>query len=483
MIHTGFLQCATRAPHRTAIVYASERISYGQLLNRALRAAKLLDAQSNHSSRPIAIIGDKRIEAIEAILAVLLTGRAYSFLNPKQRRPRIQRMIESLRPSLLMDLGSSEFDHAPESICGNVPFMRWRDELPADPHEPQAYPSGAAYVLFTSGSTGHPQGVVVSHEAGTFAQQSFVQTLGLGQGDLVANEVALNFDVSTFDIFSTLSVGATLHVVPDSVLDAPTDFTDYLELNRITTLFTVPTVARELIDSCRGAVGKLRHLQRLLLTGELISGRLTSLMSPFIAEGRVWNLYGATEFPWGLSRRLLHTDVGNPNVLDVPPNSAPGTELLEDGELVIRGTGLFSEYVSANTDFSRMFSSRGMFRTGDYAERKGDEYRFLGRRDRQSRREGYRIELREIENWIETYPGVQSCYIVADSPDGGFTAFVIPRPETQMSFRGLKRHLRRGLPSYMFPDRFEFLSDGPRTSSGKKDYSRLRDRVAAAPSA
>ncbi len=478
-IHAGFMETALRRPERIAVIDGDRRISYGELLQRARRLAALIDRNCGASRRPVAVMGDKSYRSVEAILAALVTGRPYSVLHPPQRAPRLKRMVGKLQPSVLIDLGSAEPDYNAEAIAGPTPILRLPEALPEDALAPVENLAGAAYVLFTSGSTGSPKGVIVSHGAAACAQRSIIRQVGLTADDIVASEVAFCFDVSTFDLFASFAVGATVVLASEDVLSDPPRLLGHLENCSITWLFTVPTVLRFLLESEPGAHVRLRRL-RVGLTGELIPARLAELMRPMIEGGaRIHNLYGGTEFPWGLSRRLLTADLAQPNVLDAEGDGEAVTaKLLDSGELLLQGRGLCSGYVSTATDFSAPFAPLPAFATGDFAERlPGGGYRFLGRRDRQVRKDGHRIELAEIERWIEEHPLVELCYASYDEASNSILASVSLRPQSdKMGLTSLEQHAKRGLPDYMVPSRISVLPVAPRTSSGKKDYTAVQER-------
>ena len=183
------------------------------------------------------------------------------------------------------------------------------------------------------------------HQAAYAAQQSFIGDIELRADEIIGNEVNLAFDVSVLDLAATWAVGAAVDLLPDSVLDVPTLALDYITSRGITSLFTVPTYARMLLECRPDAPGTLARLRRLMLTGEVIPSQLASLMAPLIDAGKVYNQLGATEFTHGPSRRLSPSDLHNPNRLDLDRATSVEATVQVDGELVLSGPGLFTGHV------------------------------------------------------------------------------------------------------------------------------------------
>jgi acyl-coenzyme A synthetase/AMP-(fatty) acid ligase len=270
-------------------------------------------------------------------------------------------------------------------------------------------------------------------------------------------------------------------LTPESILNDPLALLDHLESARITSLFTVPTVAVQLLEADPRAVTRLSSLRRLLLTGELISQKLGRLMVPLIQSGvRVHNEYGATEFPYGLSRILSLQDTKQPNILDTPVSGRAADFLLTPmGEVEITGPGVMSGYVDQTTDFEAPFRPLESYRSGDVAEwLPTGRLRLIGRHDRQVRHLGHRVELAEIEAALEEYPGIELASVRYDPERLEFTAHVsLPAGARQSRVEGeaFGTFLRRRLPDYMVPHHIRAIRMMPRTATGKKNYLALNE--------
>lgn len=465
MIHAGFLRSCEIYAEKVALTSPERQMTYDEVYHAALRVAGSLTRLGQNPDGVVAVYGGKSLEAIVVILGVLLAGRPYSFLNPAQTWPRVKRMVEVLRPDVLVDLDAG----VPRDDIDRKVTVVGREALGGEALQaPRQGNSPTAYVLFTSGSTGMPKGVAVGHRAAALAQKAFVDAVGLEADDVVSNEVALNFDVSTFDVFATLAVGGTVDVTPEAVLDDGSRYAAYLGERGITSLFTVPTVIRDM-EPYAAAFGGLR---RLMLTGELISKPVARILRPLIAKGVVYNCYGMTEAPWALAYRLRNDDVETPNLLE---RSGPcvEVELRDGGEICLKGAGLMQGYVTADVPLGALSETAAAYATGDFVEEAGDCFRLLGRRGRHVRLLGHRIELDEIEYWLEQCPQVALSMVVHDVEAEQLRAVVAVSPDEEESPEALWAHVKTVLPGYMWPAGIVWVAEIPRTVSGKKDYSRF----------
>lgn len=494
-VHSGFLDSVLRSPERIALRDDVRALTYSQLNEQVSAFSARLSAFLGDvgEGAPVAIIGDKSFDAIVAILAVLNLGRPYSFLHPAQRPGRLRRMVEILRPCLLLDLGSEDESHDPAALAAGTTRVATFAAIAASPAAPitprfPPTPDHAAYVLFTSGSTGHPKGVSVNHRSGVIAQRAFVEFVGLTEADVVGSEVGLNFDVSTFDIFSTFNVGATLELIPEKYLKDPALLRDYLVCSRVTSVFSVPTVFRLMLEGA-GPLEPTPYpdLRRLNSTGELIPPALMDDLRILRSQGlAVYNCYGGTEFPWGLGSLPDDMPHSNANIFELGgdrtkqpvPECASLPEGGAEAELVLVGAGLMSGYVDETTRFDRPMPALERFATGDFVRRTSDgRLQLIGRRDRQLRIGGNRIELAEVENWIEADPRVLACLATWDRDTDTIAAAIVPRdPEDVVNHKFplvVEARAHTVLPSYMVPKSWRVLPSIPQTRTGKKDYQQL----------
>jgi acyl-coenzyme A synthetase/AMP-(fatty) acid ligase len=368
--------------------------------------------------------------------------------------------------------------------------------------------------MFTSGSTGKPKGAAVSHRAATAALDMFQAEIQPGSDERAAGQVALGFDVSVFDIFVTLGNGGTLVLV---TLDDGDDhqvfhrFCAALVQHRVTSLFTVPSVARAMLRA--GGCVALRGLRRLLLTGEPLDRPLANRLLDCLPDpGSLWNLYGASEFPYVLARRVRRSDALPPSVFDrigsgvqlgfrplraaadsdldrrlptgcsshtatTAPSSPTGGQAGDPGpmELIVGGPAVFSGYLVNGTLVGA--PGREGLGTADLAIRGTDGViELLGRKDRTVKIAGFRADLDAIEARIEAHPEVMEAAVVPSSDNERLVAFVVSRaPATDDLAHRLDHHCRDLFAPWVCPNAYRFLDALPRTRSGKKDRPSLAE--------
>ncbi|WP_194905548.1 non-ribosomal peptide synthetase [Catenulispora rubra] len=494
---------ADRTPHAIAIRDGERDISYARLKRWSDSLANRLHQLGIGPEDRVGLVADRSAEFTAAALAVLKTGAAYVPLDTDHPTARLVALAEDAGISLL--IGSEA--HAAElarATGGATPVM--------DPAEPAVgleappntgHPDNAAYVMYTSGSTGEPKGVCVTH-AGVV---NLLDELACEAGDVCAWWTSGGFDVSVFEIFGALRAGATADVVPAEVRPHAAGYVDWLAERGITHAYVPPFALAALEER----ISRLT-LRRLIVSVEPTPEPLLRR----IAAGRpglsVVNGYGPTEAtifatfhhldPDGTGSGMVPIGRAVQNcparVLDASGRSVP---LSVPGELFIGGVGLARGYLGRPGATAEAFvpdpfadqSGARMYRTGDIVRYRPDGYlRFLGRRDQQVKLRGVRIELGEVQAALTRQPGVASAlavvrqiggqpvligYVVAATPEhaatsrngvrAGTDALAAPNPAE------LRARLRAVLPAPMVPSAVVVLDAWPVTVNGKLDRRAL----------
>lgn len=468
MIIQPFLQQARHRPQATALVEAERALTYGALLERARAIAAALQESGVGAGHRVGIHLNAGIEAVIAIFGVLLAGACYVPLDLKN--PPTRRSFILSDAAVTAVLGSSE------PLAGSEGPV-WMDVSacgcgrPAIAHE--VGDTDPAAILYTSGSSGQPKGVVLSHGAITAFAEWSADLVHLGPGDRIASSAPLFFDLSTFDLYATLGSGASLHFMPTPLFLAPARLGAWLREQAISGWYTVPSLLAFL--AYKGQLGQAppSALRFLLFAGEVFPTQALQRLADALPKVALYNFYGPTETNvccyWPVDRARL--DAAQPIPIGFP---AAGSELHVDpssGELWVRGPTLFSGYWSEGR-LRTALNETGWYPTGDRAGRNhAGEYLFQGRMGRMLKCSGYRVEPAEIEAALRGIPDVVDCAVVgiADPTAGQRPAAALVLQPTA-TVGEVRQALRETLPAYMQPGRFKILNELPRLANGKLDY-------------
>jgi len=355
-----------------------------------------------------------------------------------------------------------------------------------------------AHLLFTSGSTGEPKGVMITHANVIAFVEWAVVHFGMSPDDRHSFHPPLHFDLSTFDLYAALASGAELHFIPPGVGLLPGRLIDWVSDSRLTQWFSVPSVLNYVAASDGLADRALPDLQRVLCCGEVLPTPTLIHWMERLPHVRFTNLYGPTETTIASTYhdvQQIPIAAREPIPIGTPCTGEEAVLLAEDGtacpagqigQLHIGGVGLSPGYwedpaktAEAFIDDPRLPGSR-LYRTGDLAKVDAQGvFHFVGRADSQVKIRGYRVELGEIEAALQTLSELRESAVVA-TPSGEFEGMTLccaysVLPGTEISDVWLRRTLARLLPSYMLPARWLGLEQLPKNANGKIDRPTLKD--------
>lgn len=506
-----FYESASKNPSSLALVVGNDCYSYAELANRARRTAGWLGQIPETAPGKVGILASRTIEAYAGVLGTLWSGSAYIPINPHTPEDRLIRILKMTNlDALIVDragldlLSDKVLEYAPGRIlCGagakppqsalnsHRPIFTNMAELPDEgPVRPVPTADDAlAYIIFTSGTTGTPKGVMI--ETGSVYQLVKVmqRRFGYRADDRVSQFFELAFDASVFDMFMTWHSGAALYVVPAEQLMAPGKF---IKDNQLTVWFSVPATALVMQRLRMLMPGAFPHLRYSLFGGEglpLLSAQTWAAAAP---NSSVENLYGPTEATvMCTGQQLTEPPNATPNrgvlaigdafegfeaaVLDSALNPLPVTEI---GELVVAGRqlarGYFNDPESTALRFPVLREKR-WYRTGDLVFRdKNGAFHFLGRIDNQVQILGNRVELEEIEAHLREIIETDLVAAVAWPCDGGrATGIVAFHCAPGVTRDKIRTEMKKRVPDYMIPQRVHRLDSLPLGSSGKIDRKEL----------
>lgn len=513
---------AGRDPDAVAIVHGDERLSYAELERRTNQLGRMLRRAGCQPQDRVAIALPKSIDAVTAILGTLKAGCVYVPLEPSTPAARLGSVLANCDPRIVLVRGSGpgSIDAALEQLpTGDRPGRACLDEpgsdrrgLAFDGRDVRAAddaaldvptgPDDLAYIFFTSGSTGVPKGVMVTHASVlrfvTWANAYFEA----GPGERFSAVFPLQFDLSVHDLFGALEAGAELHLIGPELTLLPHKLAAYIRERRLTQWFCVPSLLAYMARADVIETDDFPALKRVLCCGEVLPAPTLIHWMQRLPHVRFTNLYGPTEATIASSYYTIPTTPADPAAPIPIGRPCDGEELLilsaagqpvgpgELGELHIGGVGLARGYWCDPERTAAAFirdprdPGRRLYRTGDLARQGPDGlYYFAGRADTQIKSRGYRIELGDIESALHAIDGIDECAVVA-LPSDGFDGAVIccayvvagAAPASPQLIRGA---LAQRLPAYMIPTRWKAYTELPRNASGKIDRGAIQREMRA----
>ncbi len=521
-------ESAARTPRLPAVASGERFLTYGELDRLSNQVARALLARGVLPGDRVGILAPKSAASVVALFGALKAGACYVPLDAKSPAARLSSIMRD--SGIAVILSDAETAHDAAAMAASVPGLRsvivtgphWGAEGPptfralpsapavlpwdavlAEPDRPlspeRATETDLAYILYTSGSTGVPKGVMISHRSSLTFVEWAAACAGLRPHDRVCSPAPLHFDLSVFDVFSTCRAGATMVVLPEMTAMFPVRLAEWMQQERISVWYSVPSILTMLVT--RGGLGAfdLSRLRAIIFAGEVFPVKHLSRLMAELPRACYFNWYGPTETNVCTSFEVpaaksgsrpqgpvpIGTACANTDVFAVTSEGRRVSRPGEVGELYVRGPSLMRGYWG-KPDRTRQVLVRNPFqdaydepayRTGDLVTLdSGGSYVFLGRRDGMVKTRGYRVEVGEVEAALYEHPAVREA-VVLTVPDellgNRLRAVISANDSAGLTRLEVLEHCRRRLPGYMVPDVIEFCEALPRTSTGKVDRTQL----------
>lgn len=491
-IHHLFEMQVEKNPDAIAVVFEEKQLTYRELNGKANGLAHYLRAQGIGPDVLVGICVERSLEMIIGILGILKAGGAYLPIDPSYPKERIIFMIENTRPAVIL-VHEPTHDVVPGCLriidlsaeCCN--FEQVNGENPAYVIHAQ----NLAYVIYTSGSTGKPKGSGLAHQGIVNRLVWMQQQYQLSESDRVLQKTPFGFDVSVWEFFWPLIVGARMVMLSPGAHRDPVRLAELIAQQQISTLHFVPSMLSVFLDSVDASLCK--SLRNVFSSGEALSGSLQKQFFEKLHNIRLHNLYGPTEASVDVTYWICRQDssdavipigcsIANTSIflLDANLNLVP---VGAAGELHIGGVGLARGYINqpdltAERFIPDPFSEVGarLYRSGDLARYRSDgNIEYIGRADHQVKIRGFRIELGEIETILMQYQQIREAVVIAreDVPGEKRLVAYIARDTLTHDLDNLRTYLKKYLPDYMVPAAFVFLDYLPLSSNGKIDRKAL----------
>lgn len=488
---------------KIAVVEHDRRYTFAELERFAKNCAALILQRTAAFNQPIAVFLPKSAQTIFADLGILYSGNCYANLDLKSPPERLKAILQNLGASIVITSAAhvaalrsvgvpeeqlllAEAAMTAETAYSNMVLMERLDRvIDTDP----------VYVMYTSGSTGVPKGVVIPHRGVIDYIDWAKDCYRFSKSEKIGNQAPFFFDNSTLDIYLCLSCGATLVLIPEELFAFPKRLIDYVRQAEITTVFWVPSVLTNVANLKILDNAELPPLSKILFAGEVMPTRTLNYWHKKFPQAIFSNLYGPTEITVDCTYYTVDREMADDEKL---PIGFPcrNTDILilneqnqsavvdEPGELCVRGSSLALGYWNNPERTAQAFVQNPLnphypeliYRTGDLVYRNvRGEIMFIGRKDFQIKHLGYRIELGEIEHAVLQVDGIRNCCVVYHQGRKEITLFFESDQDLSPAF--IRERLTAFVPKYMLPTVFHRMDQLPRNPNGKIDRRLLTERM------
>ncbi|MBU3090546.1 amino acid adenylation domain-containing protein [Clostridium sp. CF011] len=468
-------------PNKVALIINDEKISYIELNERANSLGNELLLRGVDKSGFIAIVAERSIEMIVALLAIIKIGAAYVPIDPYYPKKRIEFMIK--------DSGATSVLHycSDKSIIinfANSIDLSKENNYSNNFNSPNVSidENSPMYMIYTSGSTGVPKGVILTHKNVNNFINGITRIIDINENNKILSVTTFGFDIFVLESFLMLSKGATIVLASDEQINSPQLLCQLIDKNDVNILQATPLRMKLILNEENSTA--FRKLRTILIGGEAFPLELLKKLNKY-DKLRIYNMYGPTETTvWSTVKELTNLDyitvgkpIANTNccIVDTKNKLVPIGSV---GELIIGGDGISKGYHNRsqlNKDrFIHMDShSFGMmYKTGDTARWRNDgEIEVLGRNDNMFKINGYRIELGEIQSCIAQHGAIKEVGVVTDDKDYILAYYV---ENFKVSSKEIRDYVSNKLPNYMIPNKFITLNSLPHTPNGKLDLKVLK---------
>lgn len=493
-------QAAERYGNKIAYEDQHEGIGFSDLKEKAMIIGTRIikEKKDSRDLAPVLVFLPKSVKAIVSFMGALHSGNPYVPIDSNSPQNRLQKIINRLQPgSIITD--SEHIDKFNGIDIGNANIYQYDDitsgeadiEL-VEGRVNEVIDTDPIYIMFTSGSTGEPKGVTISHRGVIDYAKWVVDTFNFDENTIMANQAPFYFDNSVFEIYGCLQCGGKMVLIPDVLMMFPSKLPEFLEENMINTIFWVPTVMINVANSGVLSEYKLTHLKTVAFCGEVMPNKQLNIWRKAHPNCLYANLYGPTEITDVCSYYIVDREFNDSDPLPIG-KACENTRILiltednkkakvgEQGELCVVGSGVGLGYWGNREITDKAFVQNPLnpyynetiYRTGDlaYINEEG-LIMILGRKDSQIKMKGNRIELGEIEKAAVCIDNVERACAIFDAEKEEIVLFLESTKE--FILRKVNMELLKYIPKYMLPNKLITMEKFPNTANDKIDRVSLR---------
>lgn len=460
-----------------------ETISYEELAKLVEEKAALLSSNGIGKGCRIAVMAPKTIPAIAAFLAILKTGAAYIPIDIETPAERLQLILRNLDPHAFIAYAKN----FPSDIPCQQQMMSTGtgDGLSITFLTAENHSEDLAYILYTSGSTGPPKGVCITHENARAFTDWCLDTFFLSDKDRFSSIAPFHFDLSVFDLYVAFGCGGTILLIDDATTKNARLVGELLANKKISVIYATPSLLSLLLNFGKIEKHNFSYLKFVLFAGEVFPVQYLHKLMNVWSNATFFNLYGPTETnvcTWYEIPQPVDEERTEPYPIGKVCLQLEG-KITSEGELLIAGPNVTPGYwqrPDLNENIFVTYEGKQFYKTGDrIAVNENNELVYSGRIDRMIKKRGYRIEPEEIETVLLRHPDVLEAVVIAGTDADAYTmlrAFIAKRPQADVTAVTIKQHCLELLPAYMVPEQINFLESLPKTSSGKIDLKELENQ-------
>lgn len=482
-----------RLPDKIAFANESEGYTFKDVYEQS-RSIGTFFHNRNYYRRPVVVFMDKHPKTIMAFFGVITAGCYYVPIDEEMPQSRVDLILENCKPEWIICDEHTKEKAKEFAYQGNICLY---DEIASTPVNDAALAEirykaldvDPIYIVFTSGSTGVPKGVVACHRSVIDYIEQLSETLGFSEETVFANQTPLYFDACLKELYPTLKFGATTYIVPKSLFMFPVKLVEFLNEHKVNTICWVVSALTMISAFGTFKLVKPEYLKTIAFGSEVFPMKQFRIWREILPEASFTNLYGPTEGTgmccfYHVERELSDTEpipIGKPfkNTEILLLNEE--NQLAEEGEICIRGTSVTLGYYNNPEKTSEAFVQNPLntaypeiiYRTGDIGKyNEHGELVFVSRKDYQIKHMGHRIELGEIEANVNMLEAIKLCGCIYDNEKGKIVLYYVG----DVDAKSLVAELKNKLPRYMIPNYVEQLDEMPFTANGKINRVELKNR-------
>lgn len=488
-------QTVENYPNKVAIKTAEEEVTFEELNVGAKKIASSIIERNLGRNKPIPVFLPKSPESILSFLGAAYSGNFYVPIDVTLPAERIEKILSVLEPSVIIS-NRENCDKIKEIIHTEILLLEDCSSISVKEDKIQwilgkMIDTDPLYVLFTSGSTGMPKGVTISHRSVIDYIEWVTSFFSFNENNVLGNQAPFYFDNSILDIYTMLKVGATMVLIPENLFIFPRRLLQFMAENKINSIFWVPSALSVVAMHKNVDLSVRPALTKILFCGEVMPTKTLNFWRRFYPDAVFANLYGPTEITDVCSCYVVDREFADDEVLPIgfPCNNTDilvlneenrEVEIGEIGELCVRGTCLSLGYYGDSEKTASAFVQNPLndkyaekiYKTGDlvkYNER--EELIYVCRKDFQIKHMGHRIELGEIETAVDSLENVKQCVALYDEGKKQICLFCSVNEMTEKELFGV---LKKKLPQYMLPSKIKLMESLPLNANGKLDRKLLK---------